>query len=61
MVNEDNDSGERGRSMTRRIVTTNITFNRLCNYFPNMTDTIFTSQLPEWLSKTIKAEEETGV
>ena len=28
---------------------------------PNMTDTIFTSQLPEWLSKTIKAEEETGV
>ena len=37
MVNEDNDSRERGRSMTRRIVTTNITFNRLCNYFPNMT------------------------
>ena len=29
--------------------------------YPTMTDTVFTSQLPEWLSKTIKAEEETGV
>ena len=28
---------------------------------PNMTDTVFTSQLPEWLTKTMKAEREAGV
>ena len=28
---------------------------------PNMTDTVFTSQLPEWLTKTMKAEREVGV
>ena len=28
---------------------------------PNMTDSIFTSQLPDWLSKTIKDEREAGV
>jgi len=28
---------------------------------PNMADTVFTSQLPEWLTKTMKAEREAGV
>ena len=29
--------------------------------YPTMTDTVFTSQLPEWLTKTMMAEREAGV
>ena len=29
--------------------------------YPNMNDTVFISQLPEWLTKTMRAEREAGV